>query len=138
MSEITTIEIQILSINLRGRGVLSERGGAAGCDVMILSDLLYFDNSHLELVKSITLLLSRSPGARAYVAAGTYTPPTVCDAFFALAKTAELECEERTDISSSDEIYWRGKLPVVGLTKVELSARKKQVRWWILKWSELR
>lgn len=125
-------------LNLEASDALKERGHAPLYDVMILSDLLYFDHSHKELVESITLLLLRAQTARLYVAAGRYTPPAVCDAFLALAKTAGLEYEERTNTSSVEEMQWRGTLPVIGLDREALSSRKNQVRWWILRWFKSR
>jgi nicotinamide N-methyltransferase len=103
---------------------------------LLLSDLLYFNASHNELIQSIALLLSRRPESRAFVAAGTYTHPTVCDNFFRLAALAGFEYQEQTHKGDSPkESDWCGSLPVVGLTRNELSARKAQVRWWSLWWS---
>jgi nicotinamide N-methyltransferase len=101
--------------------------------VLLLSDLLYFDASHNELTQSITLLLSRRPESRAFIAAGTTPVPQ----FFRLAILAGFEYQEQTHQSKSlQESDWCGTLPVVGLTRDELSARKAQVRWWSLWWSE--
>lgn len=38
-----------------------------GYDVMILSDLLHFSNSHDELISSIRMLLAKNKDARAYI-----------------------------------------------------------------------
>lgn len=104
-------------------------------DILFLSDLLYFDSSHTQLVSSITLLLSRIPSARVYVAAGNYTPPAVCDVFFSLARAAGLEFVEQP----APEGAWRGT-PDVWRTRRErvsletLGERKASCRWWIGRW----
>lgn len=105
--------------------------------MVILSDLLYFDASHPQLVASIVLLLRRSNTSRAYVAAGTYTPPAVCARFLQLAQEAGFEYEENTgSLGEGNEDSWPGNLPVIGLTKQELALRKAQVRLWTLWWSD--
>lgn len=101
-----------------------------GYDAMILSDLLYFDTSHTDLLQSILSLLARRPSSRAYVAAGKYTSPTTCNAFLLLVENAGLLFEE-----GEVDDGWRGSLEVVGLSQEELSLRKANVRWWTLRWS---
>ena len=96
---------------------------------MILSDLLYFDASHNDLLQSILSLLSRRTSSRVYVAAGKYTSPTTCNTFLSLAESAGLLFEE----GDTDE-GWRGSLEVVGLSQEGLSMRKANVRWWTLQW----
>ena len=65
-----------------------------GFDVVILSDLLHFDRSHPALLASLTTLLTRAASARAYVAAGSYTRPAVCDAFLRLAEKSGIVWEQ--------------------------------------------
>ncbi|PIL23618.1 hypothetical protein GSI_14931 [Ganoderma sinense ZZ0214-1] len=48
-------------------------------DVVIMSDLLHFDRSHDVLMQSLLSLLRKTSSARAYIAAGKYTSPQVCD-----------------------------------------------------------
>ncbi|KLO19367.1 hypothetical protein SCHPADRAFT_818336, partial [Schizopora paradoxa] len=106
-------------------------------DVLFLSDLLYFDRSHILLVTSASSLLSHSPSSRVYVAAGNYTPPAVCDAFFKLARDANLHFEEQPTPNEK----WRGT-PEVWRTRREklsletLGKRKASCRWWIGRWAD--
>jgi EEF1A N-terminal glycine/lysine methyltransferase len=104
-----------------------------GYDIVFLSDLLHFHSSHHSLVKSLISLLDKiSPNSRAYVAAGKYTPPHVCDNFLSIAKQAGISFTERTP--DSDE-PWLGSLKVQGLTNQDLSDRKGNCRWWIGRWA---
>lgn len=106
-----------------------------GYDILILSDLLYFDASHEQLVQSIELLLSRKATSRVYVAAGMYTPSRVCDNFLQIARQKGLENEELTHkTQTEEEKFWRGELPVFGMSREGLSASKANVRWWLLWW----
>ncbi|KAI5122633.1 hypothetical protein M0805_008719 [Coniferiporia weirii] len=105
-----------------------------GFDIVLLSDLLHFHNSHPAILSSLTGLLSRSSSARAYIAAGTYTPPHVCNNFVRLAEGAGLVMEE----GAPDDI-WRGSCEVwrVGRLSVdELGIRKAMCRWWTARWDE--
>ncbi|KZS87231.1 hypothetical protein SISNIDRAFT_446945 [Sistotremastrum niveocremeum HHB9708] len=106
---------------------------AAGFDCMILSDLLYFDKSHEDLVRSITLFLRPSSLSRVYVAAGNYTPSVVCDNFFKIAEQSGLEWKE-----GEDDQDWRGTLPVKSLDREALIARKCMCRWWVGRWRAYR
>ncbi|KDQ58730.1 hypothetical protein JAAARDRAFT_176816 [Jaapia argillacea MUCL 33604] len=103
-----------------------------GYDVVILSDLLHFDKSHTVLLESLTQLLVKSPLARAYVAAGKYTPTHVCDHFLRLGEQAGLDWDE-----GEEEAEWLGPLKVggYGLDKVSLGVRKGMCRWWVGRWT---
>jgi len=58
------------------------KNAGPGFDVVIMSDLLHFDSSHVALVDSLTALLSKSGGgSRVYVAVGNYTKQDACDRF---------------------------------------------------------
>ncbi|KAI0350896.1 hypothetical protein OH77DRAFT_1430517 [Trametes cingulata] len=102
-----------------------------GFDVVIMSDLLHFDGSHDVLVQSLTSLLRRDPSARAYVAAGKYTAPHVCDHFVEEAKRGGILLEER-----EVENVWHGTLEVSGsgLDREQLGVRKGMSRWWVGRW----
>lgn len=105
-----------------------------GYDVVILSDLLHFHNSHPALLSSLTSLLARTPSARSYVAAGTYTPPHVCSNFVRLAESAGLRVEE----GELDDV-WRGEKEVRRAGKLnlnELGVRKAMCRWWTVSWKD--
>lgn len=119
------------------RKPLGDSPDVPGYDILILSDLLYFDRSHEQLVRSIELLLSRKKTSRAYVAAGMYTPEAVCSQFFKLASSEGLGYEEQTHITQvEEEKRWRGEMEVVGISSESLAARKADVRWWIVWWRE--
>ncbi|KII87822.1 hypothetical protein PLICRDRAFT_42330 [Plicaturopsis crispa FD-325 SS-3] len=102
-----------------------------GFDVLILSDLLHFHTSHGALLASISSLLSRTPTARAYVAAGTYTHVNVCADFVRDAGAAGLVLEEGTV-----EDAWLGTLAVGGLDPEGLAVRKRMCRWWVGRWAD--
>lgn len=122
-------------IHVIARKPLGDGLNVPGYDVLILSDLLYFDQSHQQLVESIGLLLSRKTISQAYVAAGMYTRPEVCDNFLNLATMLGLEYEEQTSKSQTqEEKAWRGQMQVIGMSQESLAARKANVRWWILWW----
>ncbi|KAF9256612.1 hypothetical protein L218DRAFT_881357, partial [Marasmius fiardii PR-910] len=104
-----------------------------GFDIVILSDLLHFHSSHDVLVKSLSLLLSKSsPKAKAYIAAGKYTQPHVCDNFVKLAREAGFVIEEI--LPTAEESEWLGG-QVSGLDKDALSTRKAACRFWTGRWS---
>ncbi|KAI8976625.1 hypothetical protein BD414DRAFT_422876 [Trametes punicea] len=102
-------------------------------DVVIMSDLLHFDRSHDVLLQSLLALLRRDPSARAYVAAGRYTPPHVCEHFARKAAGAGIVLEEE-----EVEAVWNGTLEVSGggLDKGQLGVRKGMSRWWIGRWRD--
>ncbi|TDL25154.1 hypothetical protein BD410DRAFT_837394 [Rickenella mellea] len=100
-----------------------------GYDVVILSDLLHFHDSHPVLVASLTSLLARNPSSRAYIAAGTYTAPHVCADFLRKAEEAGILCEE----GPMDDM-WRGEAPVRGVSVEQLGVRKGMCRWWTGRW----
>ena len=104
----------------------------AGFDVVVLSDLLHFDASHGDLLSSLTSLLRRTPAARAYVAAGKYTPEAVCEHFLREGEQAGLVWEE-----GAGDAVWRGALEVRGggLDREQLGVRKGMCRWWAGRWS---
>ncbi|RPD55952.1 hypothetical protein L227DRAFT_532393 [Lentinus tigrinus ALCF2SS1-6] len=103
-------------------------------DVVIMSDLLHFDQSHDVLIQSLTSLLRKDISARAYVAAGKYTQPHVCDNFVREAQRAGIALEER-----EVEPVWHGVLEVSGggLDREQLGVRKGMCRWWIGRWNNM-
>ncbi|KIY68142.1 hypothetical protein CYLTODRAFT_421903 [Cylindrobasidium torrendii FP15055 ss-10] len=106
-----------------------------GYDIVVLSDLLHFDTSHHVLVDSIQKLLARSPDAVAYIAAGKYTLPPVCEQFVQIAKGAGFQISE-VEASHADE-GWLGNIEVPSFTIDELAIRKSNCRFWILRWEKL-
>lgn len=103
-----------------------------GYEVMILSDLLHFDNCHDLLVTSITSLLKRSQDSHVHVSAGVYTKPHVCETFVGKAKKAGLDIQE---IVTDPSECWMGKLPVGGLDATDLALRKANCRYWVARWA---
>lgn len=107
-----------------------------GYDVVILSDLLHFSTSHDALLLSLTSLLAKNRTSRAYVAAGNYTPPSVCDHFLREGEKLGIIWQEGGDqddsTTANDE--WRGALKVSGLEKEQLATRKNACRWWLGRW----
>lgn len=105
----------------------------SGYDVVIMSDLLHFDRSHDVLIQSLASLLCKHATARAYVAAGKYTPPHVCDHFVHVARQSGIILEE-----GEVDGVWRGTLEVVSgneLDRTQLGIRKDMCRWWIGRWA---
>ena len=107
-----------------------------GYDIVILSDLLHFYTSHDALVFSLSNLLSKTTAARVYIAAGTYTPPHVCDNFVRLARERAGIILEEGEMSNE----WKGRHDVWRsshnrLSLNELGARKGMCRWWTGRWS---
>ncbi|KAI0002582.1 hypothetical protein BJV74DRAFT_765432 [Russula compacta] len=117
----------------QGRDQLSE-----GYDAVILSDLLHFDRSHAELLDSVCRLLVRNGKGRIYVAAGVYTKSDICDAFLRLAERRGLVWIDRGAGQDGLEVddAWRGTLPVLGMSREQLGARKGMCRWWVGRWSD--
>ncbi|EMD35301.1 hypothetical protein CERSUDRAFT_138985 [Gelatoporia subvermispora B] len=103
-----------------------------GYDVVILSDLLHFDRSHDVLLASLVALLRKDSAARAYVAAGKYTPAHHCASFVREAERLGIVLEER-EVDGA----WKGLLPVTGggLNEEQLSVRKNMCRWWVGRWA---
>ncbi|KAH9917663.1 uncharacterized protein BXZ73DRAFT_53328 [Epithele typhae] len=106
--------------------------GAAGFDVVIMSDLLHFDRAHDVLVGSLAALLRRAPDARAYIAAGKYTQAHVCDHFVQEAEQAGFVLEDG-EVAGP----WSGLLEVSGggLDREQLGVRKHMCRWWTGRWN---
>ncbi|KAI0739140.1 hypothetical protein C8Q80DRAFT_1112553, partial [Daedaleopsis nitida] len=104
---------------------------ARGFDVVIMSDLLHFDRSHDVLVHSLTSLLRKDPIARAYIAAGKYTPSNVCEHFVQEARRSGISLVE-----GEVDGVWRGSLGVSGggLDPEQLGVRKDMCRWWVGQW----
>ena len=102
-------------------------------DVVIMSDLLHFDRSHDVLLQSLLSLLQKSSSARAYIAAGKYTPAHVCDHFIQEARRSGFLMEE-----GEVESVWHGSLEVSGggLDREQLGIRKDMCRWWIGRWTD--
>lgn len=106
----------------------------SGFDVVLLSDLLHFHNSHHAILASLIALLSRTSSARAYIASGTYTPPHVCANFLRIAAAAGLVLTEghtEDEWLGSREVWRMGKL-----STNDLGVRKAMCRWWIARWGE--
>lgn len=104
-----------------------------GFDIVILSDLLHFDQSHGVLLSSLTRTLRRTSSARTYVAAGNYTLSHHCDHFLREGETVGLVWEQ-----GEDDAVWRGSLEVSGggLDHEQLGVRKGMCRWWIGRWKD--
>ena len=113
-------------------------GISVGYDAVILSDLLHFDQSHLALLDSVCMLLARRRSARVYVAAGIYTKYGVCSAFLHQAEQRGLVWVDRGAGPEGRELdeVWRGSLPVLGISREQLGARKGMCRWWVGQWSD--
>ncbi|KAI0036090.1 hypothetical protein K488DRAFT_41868 [Vararia minispora EC-137] len=108
-----------------------------GYDIVVLSDLLHFDQSHGVLLHSLLALLSRTPTARAYVGAGIYTRASHYRSFLRKAESAGLmwlESGEGEDGRETDTT-WRGGLPIRGVDTGGLGERKGMCRWWIAGWA---
>ncbi|OCH89224.1 hypothetical protein OBBRIDRAFT_34465 [Obba rivulosa] len=112
--------------------LLPSRPAPKGFDVVILSDLLHFDQSHDVLLASLVFLLRRDATARVYVAAGKYTLPHHCENFVRQAERLGVELEE-AEVDGD----WKGSMEVKGggLNKEQLSVRKNMCRWWVGKWA---
>ena len=106
----------------------------AGYDIVLLSDLLHFHNSHPAILASLTSFLSVTSHARAYIAAGTYTPPHVCANFVQLTEQKGLVVTEGApdDIWLGKKEVWRSGV----LDANALGVRKSMCRWWEAKWSD--
>jgi nicotinamide N-methyltransferase len=99
-----------------------------------MSDLLHFHTSHDVLLQSLISLLSKSKTSRAYVAAGNYTPPHVCDSFLRQGELLGIVWEEGE--RGPAEAEWHGTMEVSGLDKSQLAVRKNVCRWWLGRWAE--
>ncbi|KAK7451057.1 hypothetical protein VKT23_012732 [Stygiomarasmius scandens] len=108
-----------------------------GYDIVILSDLLHFHDSHDALVVSMKLLLSKIPDSIVYISAGKYTLPHVCSNFVSKAKENGFEIEELLVPDGSEEEKWLGKMQVSGLDEEALGVRKAACRFWVAGWKEL-
>lgn len=99
-----------------------------------MSDLLHFDSSHVALVDSLSALLSKSGGSRAYVAAGKYTKQDVCDNFIDQARRAGIVLVEECH----RQVGWQGKMAVrgPGLDREGLERRKEMSRLWVGQWMD--
>ena len=106
----------------------------SGFDVVIMSDLLHFDSSHAALVGSLSALLAKHAGSRAYVAAGKYTNQDVCDRFIDRAQRAGIVLVEQRH----EQAGWQGKMAVrgPGLDREGLRRRKEMSRFWVGRWIE--
>ncbi|PPQ81672.1 hypothetical protein CVT25_013350 [Psilocybe cyanescens] len=107
----------------------SESTSKEGYDVMILSDLLHFFDSHDVLLSSISMLLEKTKEARVYVGAGSYTHAHVCESFLRKGKAIGLQLDEIIDKDK-----WLGTLPVSNLDLEALSLRKSNCRYWVGRW----
>ncbi|KJA23109.1 hypothetical protein HYPSUDRAFT_40248 [Hypholoma sublateritium FD-334 SS-4] len=105
-----------------------------GYDVMILSDLLHFADSHDMLISSITRLLAKKDDARVYIGAGNYTHHHVCRSFLEKGKEAKLIFDEI--MVCEEDKKWRGKLAVSTLDNEALELRKNNCRYWVGRWSD--
>ena len=124
-----------------------------GYDIVLLSDLVHFFDSHDALISSVTMLLRKQKEARVYVGvrkplypvnkdslllyafikAGKYTRPEVCDNFLLKSQSAGLELEEIYDDADGK---WLGSLQVGNLDNEALALRKSNCRFWIGRWAE--
>ncbi|KAG8685643.1 hypothetical protein FRC11_010284, partial [Ceratobasidium sp. 423] len=104
-----------------------------GYDVLVLSDLLHFDSSHLDILSTVTQTLKQSPDARVYLAAGLYTQKSVREAFLKAGEEVGLDWAPLENDGT-----WRGELRVtsdgVAWTQEDLDARKVNVVAWIGRW----
>lgn len=103
-----------------------------GYDVMILSDLLHFSDSHDALIKSMSALLRKSAKSVVHIAAGKYTKPHVCESFLERGRIAGFTFEEITP--KAEDLSWRGQFQVGGLVRDALSVRKAACRYWMGRW----
>jgi EEF1A N-terminal glycine/lysine methyltransferase len=104
---------------------------ASGFDLVVMSDLLYFDKSHSKLIESVELLLTKTRDARLWVAAGKYTPEHVCSSFLELGTKAGLIWEE---VPTSGN--WEGDTTTGTYTVEELQVRKNNSNLWIGRWND--
>lgn len=109
-------------------------GKPPGFDIVILSDLLHFHDSHEVLLSSISSLLSRSKHSRVHVSAGKYTQRHICDNFLANGQNAGLSFEEI--LPDAEEIIWEGDMEVGGLDKEDLALRKANCYYWVGRWAD--
>lgn len=119
--------------------------GSRGYDVVIMSDLLHFHSSHDALIHSLSSLLAKTPSARVYVAAGTYTTRAVCENFLDMGSHIGLvwesdsgtsgqgnEDEDKGDIEATS--LWLGTRAIAGIDATQLGVRKGMCRWWVGRW----
>ncbi|KAF8174073.1 hypothetical protein BJ912DRAFT_1077728 [Pholiota molesta] len=106
----------------------------AGYEIVILSDLLHFFDSHDVLVSSIEKLLVKREDARVYVGAGNYTHAHVCDNFLQKGRSVGLHFDEIIDVDEDQK--WLGTLEVSTLDQEALQLRKNNCRYWIGRWSD--
>ncbi|KIY48361.1 hypothetical protein FISHEDRAFT_65602 [Fistulina hepatica ATCC 64428] len=106
-----------------------------GFDVVFLSDLLHFKDSHDDLIASVLSLLSKTPDARVFVSAGNYTKAHICDTFVSKAAAANLMMGEVPPGENFN--VWLGKNAVNGLDRDALGLRKSVCRFWIGRWARL-
>ncbi|KAF8903337.1 hypothetical protein CPB84DRAFT_1678048 [Gymnopilus junonius] len=106
-----------------------------GYDVVILSDLLHFFDSHDVLIASVIMLLTKKKEARVYVGAGKYTHADVCNNFLVKSESVGIRFEEISD--EEGEGKWLGTLSVSNLDHEALVLRKNNCRYWVGRWSDL-
>jgi EEF1A N-terminal glycine/lysine methyltransferase len=84
------------------------------------------------------MLLARNNKARVYVAVGGYTKSDVCAAFLRQAERCGLVWIDKGAGHDGQEVddVWRGTLPVQGMSRDQLGARKGMCRWWVARWSD--
>lgn len=106
---------------------------AEGYDVLLLSDLLHFDSSHLDLISTVSRTLSRSAHARVYVGAGLYTREPIREGFLQAGRDIGLEWSPM-----NNDGVWRGEKEIhsdgVPWSLGDLNARKSNVVAWVGKW----
>ena len=107
-----------------------------GYDIVILSDLLHFSTSHDALLLSLTSLLAKNRTSRAYVAAGNYTPPSICENFLREGEKRGITWQEGGDNHENSTVdnEWHGTLEVSSLDKEQLAIRKSACKWWLGRW----
>ncbi|KAF5379052.1 hypothetical protein D9615_005990 [Tricholomella constricta] len=114
--------------------LLPDNKSPPGYDIVILSDLLHFRDSHDVLVASIRSLLSRSKDSRVHVSAGKYTHRDVCDNFVLKGQDVGLVFDEIH--AGPDETQWKGMMEVGGLDNEALSIRKANCYYWVGRWAD--
>ncbi|KIJ36365.1 hypothetical protein M422DRAFT_61190 [Sphaerobolus stellatus SS14] len=105
-----------------------------GFDVVILSDLLYFDTSHAALAESVVALLGRHKEARVYAAAGKYTAWNVCEKFLEELRGKGISWSKEMAGTDAAAGEWLGR-EVRGVSRAGLDGRKGNCWWWVGEWS---
>ena len=84
-----------------------------GFDLVILSDLIWIDTSHQDLVDDIARTLSHKPSSRSFILTGRYCKQQSIDSFTAMLAQAGLAMME-LDLEAAGP-SWRGSTEIEGL-----------------------